>query len=113
MDKADQVVNSIEVRRNQFVVATDVHYPTDRGLIGDGLRTIVATARRLAGLPGADGWRQHRPLLRAVKEPLRVINRIAAARHKSDVQVLSSVTRRDLMPTIAVTLRISAGSNHG
>ena len=66
--------------RNSFVVATDIHYPTDSGLIGDGLRTIVATARRLAGLLGVGGWRQHRHLLRAVKKHLRAINRIAAGK---------------------------------
>ena len=68
------------VRGDSFVVATDIHYPTDSGLIGDGLRTIVATARRLAGLLGAGGWRQHRHLLRTVKKHLRVINRIAAGK---------------------------------
>ena len=68
------------VRGDSFVVATDIHYPTDSGLIGDGLRTIVATARRLAGLLGQGGWRQHRHLLRTVKKHLRVINRIAAGK---------------------------------
>jgi hypothetical protein len=61
------------VRGDSFVVATDIHYPTDSSLIGDGLRTIVATARRLAGVLGVGGWRQHRHLL-------RTINRIAAAK---------------------------------
>ena len=68
------------VRGDSFVVATDIHYPTDSGLIGDGLRTIMATARRLAGLLGVGGWRQHRHLLRAVKKHLRAINRIAAGK---------------------------------
>jgi transposase, IS5 family len=68
------------VRGDSFVVATEIHYPTDSGLIGDGLRTIVATARRLAGLLGVRGWRQHRHWLRAVKKHLRAINRIAAGK---------------------------------
>ena len=68
------------VRGDSFVVAADIHYPTDSGLIGDGLRTIVATARRLSGLLGVGGWRQHRHLLRAVKAHLRAINRIAAGK---------------------------------
>ncbi len=68
------------VRGDSFVVATDIHYPTDSSLIGDGLRTIVATARRLAGVLGVGGWRQHRHLLRAVKKHLCTINRIAAAK---------------------------------
>jgi IS5 family transposase len=68
------------VRGDSFVVATDIHYPTASGLIGDGLRTIVATARRRAVLLGQGGWRQHRHLLRTVKGHLRVINRIAAGK---------------------------------
>jgi transposase, IS5 family len=68
------------VRGDSFVVATDIHYPTDSGLIGDGLRTILATARRLAGLLGVGGWRQHRHLLRTIKKRLRDINRIAAGK---------------------------------
>ena len=68
------------VRGDSFVVATDVHYPTDSSLIGDGLRTILATARRLAGLLGRSGWRQHKHLLRVLKEQLRAINRIAASK---------------------------------
>ena len=68
------------VRCDSFVVATDVHYPTDSSLIGDGLRTILPTAKRLAGLLGVGGWRQHGHLLRAVKRHLRAINRIAASK---------------------------------
>jgi IS5 family transposase len=68
------------VRGDSFVVATDIHYPTDSSLIGDGLRTILATARRLAGLLGVGGWRQHRHLLRTIKKRLREINRIAAGK---------------------------------
>jgi IS5 family transposase len=68
------------VRGDSFVVATDIHYPTDSGLIGDGLRTILATARRLAGLLGVNGWRQHRHLLCTIKKRLRDINRITAGK---------------------------------
>jgi IS5 family transposase len=68
------------VRGDSFVVATDIHYPTDSSLIGDGLRTIVATARRLAGLLGQSGWRQHKHLLGGLKKQLRTINRIAASK---------------------------------
>jgi hypothetical protein len=68
------------VRCDSFVVATNIHYPTDSSLLGDGLRTIVPTARRLAGLLGQSGWRQHRHLLQTVKNHLRVINRIAAGK---------------------------------
>jgi IS5 family transposase len=68
------------VRGDSFVVQTNIHYPTDSSLIGDGLRLIVSLAVQLASLLGVDGWRQNKHLLRAVKKQLRVINRIAASK---------------------------------
>jgi len=68
------------VRGDSFVVATNIHYPTDSSLIGDGLRLIVPLAVQLASLVGVDGWRQNKHLLRAVKKQLRVIHRIAASK---------------------------------
>ena len=68
------------VRCDSFVVAADIHYPTDSGLIGDGLRVIIRTSRRLAALLGRPGWRQHDHLRRFVKKHLRTINRIAAGK---------------------------------
>jgi IS5 family transposase len=38
------------VRGDTFVVATDVHYPTDANLLADGLRKIVSVAQTLAVL---------------------------------------------------------------
>src|SRR5207253_2939659 len=43
------------VRGDTFVVETNIHYPTESSLIGDGLRKVVTLAARLAeekGLPG-------------------------------------------------------------
>lgn len=81
------------VRGDSFVVATDVHYPTDSGLIGDGLRTIIATARRLAGLLGRGGWRQHKHRLRSLKGRLRTINRIAASKGRDNPKRLRDAYR--------------------
>src|SRR6185312_11286946 len=71
------------VRGDSFVVATNIHYPTDSSLIGDGLLRIVPLAVRLADLMKVGGWRQHKHLLRAVKRPLRAINRIAAKKGRN------------------------------
>jgi hypothetical protein len=68
------------VRCDSFVVAADIHYPTDSRLIGDGLRIILRTSQRLAGLLGQAGWRQHSDLRQVVKTHLRTINRIAAGK---------------------------------
>jgi transposase, IS5 family len=68
------------VRCDSFVVAANIHYPTDSALIGDGLRVLIRTSRRLAALLGQPGWRQHKHLRRVVKKHLRTINRIAAGK---------------------------------
>jgi hypothetical protein len=78
------------------VVAADIHYPTDSRLIGDGLRTIVRTSRRLAGLLGQAGWRQHSHLRRVVKTHLRTINRIAAGKGR-DFRKRLQAAYRDLL----------------
>jgi IS5 family transposase len=66
------------VRGDSFVVQTNIHYPTDSGLIVDGLRKVLTIAARLAGLYGLIGWRQHQHLHRKARKLLRKIERIAA-----------------------------------
>ena len=65
------------VRGNSFVPATNIHYPTDSSLIGDGLRTIVPLAAPLARVPGLRRLAFCKHLLRTLKKQLRAINKIA------------------------------------
>ena len=81
------------VRGDSFVLATNIHYPTDSSLIGDGLRIIVRTAVRLASLLGVSGWRQHHHLMGIVKKHLRVINRIAKAKGRNSKKRLQEAYR--------------------
>jgi IS5 family transposase len=55
------------VRGDTFVVETDIHYPTDSTLIGDGLRKIVKVAIDLTADKQLSGWRQGRHLLKRVR----------------------------------------------
>ena len=65
------------VRGDTFVVETNIHYPTESTLIGDGLRKIVKLATELAADHGQPGWRQHGHLLKNVKQLVREIGRAA------------------------------------
>ena len=56
------------VRGDTFVVETNIHYPTESSLIGDGLRKVVTLAAALAAEHGLPGWRQHEHLLKKVKK---------------------------------------------
>lgn len=68
------------VRGDTFVVETNIHYPTESSLIGDGLRQVVTLAAKLAAQHGQAGWRQHRQLLKNVKKIGRQINQAARAK---------------------------------
>ena len=47
-------------RCDSFVVETDVHYPTDVGLLRDSVRCLIREASRACGAFGVSGWRQRR-----------------------------------------------------
>jgi transposase, IS5 family len=68
------------VRGDTFVVETNIHYPTESTLIGDGLRKIVPLAAELAAEHGLGGWRQHDHLLKNLRKLVRAIGRAARAK---------------------------------
>lgn len=70
-----------QVRCDTFVVQTNIHYPTDSTLIGDGLRKVLALSAELAREYGITGWRQHAHWYKGVRAQVRMIGR--AARSKS------------------------------
>jgi transposase, IS5 family len=68
------------VRGDTFLVETNIHYPTDSSLIGDGLRKIVLLATMLAATAGLDGWRQSKHVLKKVRGLVRKIEQAARAK---------------------------------
>ncbi len=68
------------VRGDSFVVETNIHYPTESSLIGDGLRKVVTLAAALAEQHQQPGWRQHQHVLKNVKDIVRAIGRSARAK---------------------------------
>jgi transposase, IS5 family len=70
------------VRGDTFVVETNIHYPTESSLIGDGLRKVVTLAARLAVEHGLPGWRQHQHWLDRIKKQVRDIGRASRAKSK-------------------------------
>jgi hypothetical protein len=67
------------VRADSFVVETDIHYPTESTLIGDGMRKIIPLCVDLAQEIGATGWRQSEHWLKRIKQNIRIIARIGAS----------------------------------
>ena len=68
------------VRGDTFVVETNVHYPTESTLIGDGLRKILPLAAELAAENGLEGWRQQGHVLKNVRKLVRGIGKAARAK---------------------------------
>lgn len=84
------------VRGDSFVAETNIHYPTDSSLIGDGLRKVLNLGATLAKRLGLKGWRQHKHLKRKAKKLIRNIGRIAA-RKGNDYQQRLGPSYRQLL----------------
>jgi transposase, IS5 family len=75
------------VRGDSFVVATNIHYPTESSLIRDGLGKVVTLAARLANCHDLPGWRQHEHMLKKVKKIVRLINRASRAKRQGQARL--------------------------
>src|SRR5437016_6520133 len=69
-----------KMRVDTTVVETNVHYPTDSSLLGDGVRVLIRTMKGITTIAGAAGARL-RDRSRTVK--LRVLDVARAARSKA------------------------------
>lgn len=68
------------VRADSFVVETDIHYPTESSLIGDGMRKIIPLCAELANVLGISGWRQQKHWSKKIKRQVRKISQISASK---------------------------------
>jgi IS5 family transposase len=82
------------VRGDTFVVETNIHYPTESSLIGDGLRKVIKLAAALAKDYGLAGWRQHGYLLKNVRRQVHKIGRMARAKGKGSAERLQEGYRK-------------------
>jgi IS5 family transposase len=75
-----RVAEGRRMRVDTTVVETNIHYPTDSSLLGDGVRVLIRTMKKITGITGAVGAKL-RDRSRSVK--LRVLEIARAARSKS------------------------------
>jgi hypothetical protein len=85
------------VRADSFVVETDIHYPTESSLIGDGIRKIIPLCARLAAEIEASGWRQSKSLLKKIEREIRLIGQISSSKSPKAKAGLSAAYQR-LLP---------------
>jgi transposase, IS5 family len=75
------------VRGDSFVVETNIHYPTESSLIGDGLRKVVTLAAELAEAHDRPGWRQHEHLLKNIKDIVREVSQASRSKRQGTDRV--------------------------
>jgi IS5 family transposase len=102
---------ALSVRADSFVVETDIHYPTESTLIGDGLRKIIPLCVDLAQKIGASGWRQHEHWLKRIKQHIRTIAQISASKSPKVKAGLPSAYQKLLDRAATMIERVQALKN--
>ena len=72
MAQQQRVVKGRKMRLDTTVVETNIHYPTDSSLLGDGARVLTRTMKRIQGALGG-GKRRVRNRMRSVKKKVLAI----------------------------------------
>jgi hypothetical protein len=67
--QTENIVQGRRMRVDTTVVETNIHYPTDSSLLGDGVRVLTRTMRKITALAGTAGARL-RDRTRSVKRRL-------------------------------------------
>src|SRR3977135_438254 len=95
------VTHGRRFRIDTTVVATNVHYPTDSTLLGDGVRVLTRTLQRASAALGDPAWRI-RNRLRSVTRRVLIIGYEARSPKTREAMVKSY---RTLMATTRAVLR--------
>jgi IS5 family transposase len=102
-DRVVQSARSLKVTRGRQLrvdttaVETDIHFPTDSGLLGDGVRVVSRLLRRARAAPGeaASGLKEaFRSRVRAVRKLSQQLHRIARRKNEQGRAALKAAYGR-------------------
>jgi len=93
-----RIVQGRQLRVDTTVVETNIHYPTDSALLGDGVRVLTRTMRRIAQIAGAVGTRL-RDRTRSVRHRVIEIARASRSRIPQGQERLKSGYKKLLQST--------------
>ena len=93
-----RVAEGRRMRIDTTVVETNIHYPTDSSLLGDGVRVLTRTMKKITGIAGAAGAKL-RDRSRSVKWRVLEIARAARAKGRQSDEKLAQAYRRLLEAT--------------
>lgn len=95
------IVQGRRLRVDTTVVETNIHYPTDSSLLGDGVRVLTRTMRRIVELTGTAGAKL-RDRTRSVRYRLIEIGRASRSRGEQGQQKLKQSYHKLLCATARV-----------
>lgn len=96
-----RIVRGRRLRLDTTVVETDIHYPTDSSLLGDGVRVLTRVMKRITEIAGRAGTRL-RDRTRAVSYRVREIARASRSRVAQGQERLQVSYRKLLYHTARV-----------
>jgi len=89
----NKIVTGRRMRVDTTVVETDIHYPTDASLLGDGVRVLTRTMKRITKLAGAVGAKL-RDRARSTQRCLIQIGRASRSRVEQGKERMQQSYRR-------------------
>jgi IS5 family transposase len=115
----NRIVRGRKLRVDTTVVETDIHYPTDSTLLGDGVRVLTRAMRKIAQLAGAVGAKL-RDRTRSARYCLVLIGRSSRSRTeqgqdrmKAWYRKLLGITGRVLGQAKRFAREVASGVKHG
>ncbi len=69
---------------DSFVLKTDVHFPTDIGLLFDAIRKTISTVGKLCDDLGLGGWREQKSNIKKVKRKFRKAGMVKRSTSKDE-----------------------------
>lgn len=101
MAQEKKVVQGRKMRIDTTVVETNIHYPTDSSLLGDGVRVLTRAMKRIAAIAGDVGAKL-RDRSRSVKYRILEIGRAARSKNGTGKEKLEQGYRKLLAATSRV-----------
>jgi IS5 family transposase len=89
----NRVIQGRRMRVDTTVVETDIHYPTDSSLLGDGNRVLTRLMKKVTGLAGEAGTKV-RDRMRSVQRRVSEIGRAARVKGEKGKEKLQGIYRK-------------------
>jgi hypothetical protein len=79
---------SLHAKCDSFVVETNVHFPTDNGLLYDAIRKVIILTNNLCEKYKIKGWRQKSHNIRKIKSTITKISKIKRSNPRKESSIL-------------------------